>query len=98
MGDGARRDITAKTVSDLAEHLDSGDVIIDGGNSYYRDDIARAEAVRAKGIHYVDVGTSGGVWGLGPGTGLLPDDRRGGRSGRAAAADLRGHRSGNGSR
>jgi 6-phosphogluconate dehydrogenase len=64
MGDGARRDITAKTVSDLAEHLDSGDVIIDGGNSYYRDDIARAEAVRAKGIHYVDVGTSGGVWGL----------------------------------
>ena len=57
-------DITAKTVSDLAEHLEPGDVIIDGGNSYYRDDIARAETVRAKGIHYVDVGTSGGVWGL----------------------------------
>ena len=57
-------DITAKTVSDLAEHLEPGDVIIDGGNSYYRDDIARAEAVRAQGIHYVDVGTSGGVWGL----------------------------------
>ncbi|MEP7370048.1 MAG: phosphogluconate dehydrogenase (NAD(+)-dependent, decarboxylating) [Dermatophilaceae bacterium] len=57
-------EITARTVSDLAEHLEVGDVIIDGGNSYYRDDIARAEAVRAKGIHYVDVGTSGGVWGL----------------------------------
>jgi 6-phosphogluconate dehydrogenase len=57
-------DITAKTVSDLAEHLEPGDVIIDGGNSYYRDDIARAESVKAQGIHYVDVGTSGGVWGL----------------------------------
>jgi 6-phosphogluconate dehydrogenase len=57
-------DITAKTVSDLAEYLEPGDVIIDGGNSYYRDDIARAESVRAQGIHYVDVGTSGGVWGL----------------------------------
>jgi 6-phosphogluconate dehydrogenase len=57
-------DITAKTVSALADHLEAGDVIIDGGNSYYRDDIARAEALRAKGIHHVDVGTSGGVWGL----------------------------------
>ncbi len=57
-------EITEKTVNDLAEHLEPGDVIIDGGNSYYRDDIARAAAVRGKGIHYVDVGTSGGVWGL----------------------------------
>ncbi len=57
-------EITDKTVSDLAQHLDAGDVIIDGGNSYYRDDIVRAAAVRGKGIHYVDVGTSGGVWGL----------------------------------
>ena len=57
-------DITARTVNALADHLEAGDVIIDGGNSYYRDDIARAEALRAKGIHYVDVGTSGGVWGL----------------------------------
>jgi 6-phosphogluconate dehydrogenase len=57
-------EITARTVSDLARHLGPGDVIIDGGNSYYRDDIARGEAVRARGIHYVDVGTSGGVWGL----------------------------------
>jgi 6-phosphogluconate dehydrogenase len=57
-------EITTQTISDLADQLESGDVIIDGGNSYYRDDIARAEAIRAKGIHHVDVGTSGGVWGL----------------------------------
>jgi 6-phosphogluconate dehydrogenase len=57
-------EITSKTVSELAGYLEAGDVIIDGGNSYYRDDIARAESARAKGIHYVDVGTSGGVWGL----------------------------------
>ena len=57
-------EITGNTVCELAEHLESGDVIIDGGNSYYRDDIARAKAVKSKGVHYVDVGTSGGVWGL----------------------------------
>ncbi len=57
-------DITARTVSELATHLDRDDAIIDGGNSYYRDDISRAAAVRDKGIHYIDVGTSGGVWGL----------------------------------
>ncbi|MGH9129153.1 MAG: phosphogluconate dehydrogenase (NAD(+)-dependent, decarboxylating) [Acidimicrobiales bacterium] len=56
--------ITEKTVSSLAQRLSDGDTIIDGGNSYYRDDIARAAAVAGKGIHYVDVGTSGGVWGL----------------------------------
>jgi len=55
-------EVTEKTVGDLAQHLDAGDVIIDGGNSSYRDDIARAAALREKGIHYVDVGTSGGVW------------------------------------
>src|ERR1043165_1242202 len=44
--------------------VDAGDVIIDGGNSYYIDDIRRAQGLKAKGIHYVDVGTSGGVWGL----------------------------------
>jgi 6-phosphogluconate dehydrogenase len=48
----------------LAEKMDAGDVIIDGGNSYYRDDIERAERYAATGIHYVDVGTSGGVFGL----------------------------------
>jgi 6-phosphogluconate dehydrogenase len=56
--------ITEQTVSDLGERLEPGDVIIDGGNSYYRDDIARAAALGPKGIHYLDVGTSGGVWGL----------------------------------
>ena len=57
-------EVTSKIVSDLAGHMESGDVIIDGGNSYYRDDIARSEALTKSGIHYVDVGTSGGVWGL----------------------------------
>jgi 6-phosphogluconate dehydrogenase len=52
------------TVDALAEHMDEGDIVIDGGNSYYRDDVLRAEALRPRGIHYVDVGTSGGVFGL----------------------------------
>ena len=53
-----------KTIADLAPHLERGDIVIDGGNSYYIDDIRRAKELAAKGIHYVDVGTSGGVWGL----------------------------------
>jgi 6-phosphogluconate dehydrogenase len=56
--------VTGKTVDELAALLDPDDVIIDGGNSYYRDDIDRAAALRSRGIHYVDCGTSGGVWGL----------------------------------
>ena len=52
------------TVDQLAELLDAGDVVVDGGNSYYRDDIARAAQLKELGIHYVDCGTSGGVWGL----------------------------------
>ena len=56
--------IAEQTVRDLGERLEPGDVIIDGGNSYYRDDIARATALGEKKIHYLDVGTSGGVWGL----------------------------------
>ena len=56
--------VTGKTVDELAAILDPDDVIIDGGNSYYRDDIDRAAALRSRGIHYVDCGTSGGVWGL----------------------------------
>ncbi len=51
-------------IAELSGHLALGDVIIDGGNSYYRHDMARAAALKPKGIHYVDVGTSGGVWGL----------------------------------
>jgi 6-phosphogluconate dehydrogenase len=57
-------EITQAAVDDLAGLLEPGDVIIDGGNSSYRDDIARGAAVADRGIHYVDVGTSGGVWGL----------------------------------
>ncbi len=52
------------TIEKLVEHLAPGDIIIDGGNSYYRDDIDRAGRLQPKGIHYVDVGTSGGVFGL----------------------------------
>jgi 6-phosphogluconate dehydrogenase len=52
------------TIADLVPHLEPGDILIDGGNSYYVDDIRRAKELAAKKIHYVDVGTSGGVWGL----------------------------------
>jgi 6-phosphogluconate dehydrogenase len=53
-----------QTISDLLPHLEAGDILIDGGNSYYVDDIQRAKNLAPKQIHYVDVGTSGGVWGL----------------------------------
>src|SRR5438876_1474094 len=53
-----------KTIADLLPHLEAGDILIDGGNSYYVDDIRRAKELAPKRIHYVDVGTSGGVWGL----------------------------------
>ncbi|HUI75208.1 MAG TPA: decarboxylating 6-phosphogluconate dehydrogenase [Candidatus Acidoferrum sp.] len=52
------------TLHDLGTKLESGDIVIDGGNSYYIDDIRRAKELAPKGLHYVDVGTSGGVWGL----------------------------------
>jgi 6-phosphogluconate dehydrogenase len=52
------------TIASIVPHLDAGDILIDGGNSYYIDDIRRAKELSAKGIKYVDVGTSGGVWGL----------------------------------
>jgi len=57
-------DITESTINELAARFEKDDIIIDGGNSYYRDDIRRAHALAAKGIHFVDVGTSGGVFGL----------------------------------
>jgi 6-phosphogluconate dehydrogenase len=57
-------DITEKTIAALADVLEPGDTIIDGGNSHYRDDIRHAAMLREKGIHHVDVGTSGGVWGF----------------------------------
>ncbi len=57
-------EITSKTIRDVAEVLEPGDVIIDGGNTYYHDDLRHAAELKEKGIHHVDVGTSGGVWGL----------------------------------
>jgi 6-phosphogluconate dehydrogenase len=57
-------EITEQSVNELAQRMQPGDVIIDGGNSYYRDDIRRARRLSERGIHLVDCGTSGGVWGI----------------------------------
>ena len=57
-------DPTERTVMAVAERMEPGDIIVDGGNSHFKDDVRRARLLRAKGIHYVDVGTSGGIWGL----------------------------------
>jgi 6-phosphogluconate dehydrogenase len=56
--------VVDKTIADLLPALESGDILIDGGNSYYVDDIRRSKELAPKSVHYVDVGTSGGVWGL----------------------------------
>ncbi len=56
--------VVDRTIADLLPHLEAEDILIDGGNSYYVDDIRRGKELACKGIHYVDVGTSGGVWGL----------------------------------
>jgi 6-phosphogluconate dehydrogenase len=56
--------VVDKSIADIVPLLEKGDILIDGGNSYYIDDIRRAKELRSSGIHYVDVGTSGGVWGL----------------------------------
>jgi 6-phosphogluconate dehydrogenase len=56
--------VVDQSIADLLPHLEQGDILIDGGNSYYVDDIRRAKELAPHGIHYVDVGTSGGVWGL----------------------------------
>jgi len=69
---------TEETVTALARHLSKGDMIVDGGNSYYKDDVRRAAALGPAGIHYLDVGTSGGVWGLERGYCLMiggPDEQ-----------------------
>ncbi|HEY2883461.1 MAG TPA: decarboxylating 6-phosphogluconate dehydrogenase [Pirellulales bacterium] len=69
--------VVDKTLSDLIPKLDKGDIVIDGGNSYYIDDIRRAKSLEPKGIKYLDVGTSGGVWGLDRGYCMMiggPDD------------------------
>ena len=57
-------ELTDRTVRELAERMEPDDAIIDGGNTYYRDDIRRARELSGRGIHYIDCGTSGGVWGL----------------------------------
>jgi len=56
--------VVDNTIADLLPHVEAGDILIDGGNSYYVDDIRRARELAPRKIHYVDVGTSGGVWGL----------------------------------
>ena len=56
--------VTDDTVTQLRSSLQAGDTVIDGGNSFYKEDVRRAKDLKAKGIHYVDVGTSGGIWGL----------------------------------
>ena len=56
--------VVDETIAGIVPYLEAGDILIDGGNSYYIDDIRRANQLASKGIHYVDVGTSGGVWGL----------------------------------
>jgi 6-phosphogluconate dehydrogenase len=56
--------VTERIIDQLTQHLEPGDIIIDGGNSYYRDDVDRAAALKPRGFHLVDCGTSGGVWGL----------------------------------
>jgi len=56
--------ITEATIEALADAMEAGDVIIDGGNSFWQDDVRRGKALKARGIHYLDVGTSGGIWGI----------------------------------
>ena len=56
--------VTDKTIDAVSERMERGDAIIDGGNTYFKDDVRRARALEPRGIHYLDAGTSGGVWGL----------------------------------
>lgn len=56
--------VTERAIADLTAVMDAGDIIIDGGNTYYKDDVSRAESLASQGIHYLDIGTCGGVWGL----------------------------------
>jgi 6-phosphogluconate dehydrogenase len=64
-------DVVEKTVTALVEFLEPGDTLIDGGNSYYKDDVRRAGLLKAQGIHFLDVGTSGGTWGIERGYSLM---------------------------
>jgi 6-phosphogluconate dehydrogenase len=69
--------VTEDAVRELRSALQAGDIVIDGGNSFYKDDVRRARELNAKGIHYVDVGTSGGIWGLDRGYCLMIGGERG---------------------
>ena len=62
---------TAKTIEALGAHLDTGDVVVDGGNTYFKDDVVHAKMLGERGVHFVDVGTSGGVWGRDRGYSLM---------------------------
>jgi 6-phosphogluconate dehydrogenase len=70
-------DAVDATIDDLLPHLEAGDILVDGGNSNYKDTLRRADRVQEEGLHYVDVGTSGGVWGLKEGYSMMvggPDE------------------------
>jgi 6-phosphogluconate dehydrogenase len=69
-------DPVEQTIGALLPHLDAGDIIVDGGNSYYRDTIRRAETCRESGHHLIDVGTSGGIWGLEEGYSMMVGGER----------------------
>jgi 6-phosphogluconate dehydrogenase len=64
-------DVTDKFIMELTEKLSPGDIIIDGGNSNFKDTIQRANAIKAKNLHYIDVGTSGGIWGITEGYAMM---------------------------
>jgi 6-phosphogluconate dehydrogenase len=64
-------DVTENMINTLGEKLSPGDIVIDGGNTNYKDDMRRAEVLKSKGLHYVDVGTSGGIWGLAEGYSMM---------------------------
>jgi 6-phosphogluconate dehydrogenase len=57
-------EVTEKAIDEMAGLLEAGDIVIDGGNTFYKDDVRRAKVLKAKGLHYIDCGTSGGVWGF----------------------------------
>ena len=84
--------VAGETVEELASRMEAGDIIIDGGNTYYRDDLQRAKALKSKGIHYVDCGTSGGVFGLERGYCLMIGGE--GPSRQASGPDIQQHRAG----
>ena len=86
--------VVDQTIADLLPALEAGDTIIDGGNSYYVDDIRRAHELMSKGVNYVDVGTSGGVWGLERGYCMMIGGP--GSRGAASRSDLQDARAGRG--